>query len=236
MIRQPFSKVLAASAVVAGSLLLTVSAGATTSGTSTSLVNGTFSQPALSAGGYSITNQSNVPGWSSTGADGAIEVWNHPTGPAVPNGNQSVELDANVISGIYQDLALTPGVTYLWSVQHAGRCSTADVANVKFGSASGSLSTVAVMSDSNSGWTTYSGTYTVPAGQTLTRFELQGVSTGCSNGPSYGNEVANVLLTPDQTDLPAAGITGVVGVTLLAGAAFAVFMLRQRRRPAQVRN
>ena len=228
MIRHSFTRLTAASAILVGSLLLSVGAGATTTGTSTSLVNGDISQPALSAGGYSITDQSNVPGWSSTEGDGKIEVWNNPVGIQPPNGNQSIELDANTIAGIYQDLALTPGVTYDWTVQHAGRCAAADVADVEIGSPTGTLSVAAVMSDTQNSWTTYSGTYVVPAGQTTTRFELQGISTGCSGGSSWGNEIANVALTPDQTDLPSGGLTGVLVVTLLSGGAFAAFMLRRR--------
>ncbi|PKJ52031.1 hypothetical protein CWE34_30190, partial [Bacillus sp. SN10] len=49
------------------------------------------------------------------------------------------------------------------------------------------------MSDGNTGWGTYAGTYKVPEGQTATRFGFEAVST--SNGSmGHGNHIDNIFL------------------------------------------
>ena len=67
---------------------------------------------------------------------------------------------------------------------------------VRIGSASAnitSLPTIQTMEDDNKAWGRYSGTYTVPAGQTLTRFGFEGCKT-YGNALSVGNFLDDIFL------------------------------------------
>ncbi len=167
------------------------------------LADGFFYDPSIGSNGWhDRTAYTQVPGWQTTEPDHQIEIWSGgmPVAPInVANGGQSIELNANQVSNAYQDLSLTPGTTYSWSVYHHARCggNTPDVANVEIGAQNGTLTTEAVMSDLfSAGWAHYTGTYTVPAGQSVTRFDLVSISNGCSNQPSYGNEIDDVSIYP----------------------------------------
>jgi hypothetical protein len=91
------------------------------------------------------------------------------------------------------------------------------------------LTTVITMSDASSKWGHYSGTFTVPAGLSITRFQLTSVSNGCNNA-SEGNLVDNVTLAASNIDLPLGGTGGYLLVAGLSGAAFAVMVAVNRRR------
>ena len=78
-----------------------------------------------------------------------------------------MELNANVPSSLYQEYCTKPGDVITWSVDHRGRAGT-DVATVRIGGDLASAAVQETMSDSRFAWGSYSGTYTVPAGQTTT--------------------------------------------------------------------
>jgi hypothetical protein len=127
------------------------------------------------------------------------------------------ELNADVAGTLYQDIATIPGTTLRWSLDHRGRRTgtQVDTMNLKIGSASGTLtaqtpatrpadsgsgvnmedargSTAAQTGGGSSGgWGTYKGVYTVPSGQTNTRFSFEGVGGG-----SQGNLLDNIVFTP----------------------------------------
>ena len=83
------------------------------------------------------------------------------------------------------------GSTLAWQFAHRGRNGT-DVMAVKIG-APGATVTQRHPTDGNTQWGLYSGSYIVPAGQTITRFEFQAVSSAGGNA-SVGNLVdASVL-------------------------------------------
>src|SRR4051812_45100475 len=72
------------------------------------VTNGGFELPAI--GNPSFTQVATIPGWAlSTGT--LIEVQNHVAGLPF-EGNQFVELDSNVSSAIFQNLATVAGTTY----------------------------------------------------------------------------------------------------------------------------
>lgn len=127
------------------------------------------------------------------------------------------ELNADVAGTLYQDIATIPGTTLRWSLDHRGRRTGTqiDTMNLKIGPADGTLNAQTPTSrPSNSGsganmedargstaaqtgggsaggWGTYRGVYTVPAGQTSTRFSFEGVGGG-----SQGNLLDNIVFTP----------------------------------------
>ncbi|WP_405922388.1 hypothetical protein [Streptomyces sp. NBC_00122] len=121
-----------------------------------------------------------VPGWLTTATDHKIEIW-HTNFLGVPAavGTQFAELNANQVSTLYQDLETIPGVTLYWSLYHRGR-NGVDVMALDIG-APGEVIEQELMSDDNTAWRRYSGTYTVPDGQTLTRFAFRSVSAAGGN-------------------------------------------------------
>ncbi|MEM7799386.1 MAG: hypothetical protein AAF633_09365 [Chloroflexota bacterium] len=131
---------------------------------------------------------SNVQGWSTTASDGRIEIWQSGHAHVAPNqGEQHAEINANGMGALYQDVSTTPETTMIWSFAHRGRGGP-DTIQLNIGEAGGTLTTVQTMTTDRSGWVVYSGEYVVPAGQTVTRFEYEAVSTGSGN-----NTVGNFL-------------------------------------------
>lgn len=134
------------------------------------LTNGSFEQPTVANNAVVLFDQANVPGWKTTAADGKIEIWGKGAqGVNAPDGNQLAELNANVVASLYQDVATTPGQVVKWSLQHRGRYGT-DTMRVRAGSTTVQTQQGPNITDGNTAWGTYSGFYTVPAGQTTTRF------------------------------------------------------------------
>lgn len=130
--------------------------------------------------------------------------------PAV--GDFFAELNANQVSTLYQDVDTVAGTTLFWSMQHQGRSNSGnDTMKVKIGSTSsqsdqtsltkvsgGTTTSVSTIEDgrgsTGTGWATYRGSYTVPAGQTTTRFAFESVSAAIS--ASVGNFIDDVSLSP----------------------------------------
>ncbi len=138
---------------------------------------------------WRLINETDVPGWETHATDGVIEFWvDGFNGVAAPEGSQISELQANGPAPTYQDIATAEGDVISWSVDHKGR-SRVDTAEVNIGTAGGET-TVETMVTSPAAWVTYSGSCTVPAAQTTTRFMLSPVARG-----SVGNLVDNVVLS-----------------------------------------
>jgi uncharacterized repeat protein (TIGR01451 family) len=154
------------------------------------IVNGGFELPFQAPSTFSLVNESTVAGWKTTAADDKIEIWG--TGfNGVPSyqGNQFVELNANLTSALYQDLCVLPGDSINWSVAHRGR-SGVDNMVIRIG-IPGALVTQRSVSTGNTAWVVYTGGYRVPMGQTVTRFQFEAVST--ANGSnSVGNFIDDV--------------------------------------------
>jgi len=172
------------------------------------MVNGGFEDPP-GPGTYDTTynfRQADVPGWDTTdNSQGTkvIEIWNFQQGfpseaknhPAPPEGVRYAELNAFVAGMLYQDVKTVPGQELHWRLSHMGRTGV-DTMQLRIGAVTANPTDTPVvqqMSDGNTAWGTYTGTYTVPAGQTVTRFGFQAVST--ANGVnSTGNFLDNIFL------------------------------------------
>ncbi|MEU4158021.1 hypothetical protein [Actinoplanes sp. NPDC026670] len=154
--------------------------------TAVSLTNGDFEQPVISTGSVSIMAQTLVPGWLTTATDKMIELWRGYGGVTPASGSQHAELNANMVSTLYQDLDTIPGTILRWQLNHRGRTGT-DTMAVIIGPPAGTLvQQGANIADPKTTWGSYTGTYTVPAGQTKTRFAFKSVSSA-STDPSIGN-------------------------------------------------
>ena len=161
--------------------------------------------------------------WLTTASDHQLEFWRSGF-QSVPSGegNQFAELNANQFAGLYQDIETVSGTVIRWSLQHRGRDGTESI-RVLIGATTGSTtytsSTGATYSvpgtftpatgvsatkagittnnveDGTGAWGTWTGSYTVPAGQATTRFLFISFNPGASNNSS-GNFLDDIQFTP----------------------------------------
>ncbi len=160
----------------------------TTSSTTTApppplaLANGSFERVDVAPASFRIV--ASIPGWQSS--TGEFEVWAAEHRSITPaSGDRFLELNANSPGSISQDFATTPGTTIRWQFAHRGRTGTETV-ELHLGPSGGQLSSMVVASTGQA-WKRYSGTYTVPPGQTATRIRLSSRSAG-----STGNLIDDV--------------------------------------------
>lgn len=142
-------------------------------------------------------NHNVVPGWRTTASDQMMEFWPVPNYENVPSysGNQFIELNANLVSGVYQDYE-TPEVTiFSYGFAHRGRQGT-DTCQLMAGPPGGPYEVVDVVSTGNTAWSYNTGEYEVPAGQTVTRFIFQSVSS--VGGASVGNYLDAITFTANN--------------------------------------
>ncbi|WP_256416318.1 isopeptide-forming domain-containing fimbrial protein, partial [Bacillus cereus] len=149
------------------------------------MINGDFEQPSLpDTDGYLMFPQDSVLGWKTTDSLNQIEIWK--SGMLNVNslhGNQFAELNANSDSMLYQDIKTVGGETIYWRLSHRGRGGV-DKMRLRVGPVGQNPSDtpeVQQMSDGTDKWGTYKGTYTVPNGQTTTRFGFEAVSAASGN-------------------------------------------------------
>lgn len=132
-----------------------------------------------------------LPSWQTT--DTAFEVWSNGFGGVVAaQGNQHVELNANIAGTLYQTVPTTPGSIIRWQFAHRARLlrgppgSAVDTMELLLGPTLAGALSQGQFSDDDLAWTYHSGMYTVPAGQTSTIFAFRAVSTS-SGDPAAGN-------------------------------------------------
>ena len=144
-------------------------------------VNASFENLAIGLNKYKIVSADLIDGWSTTASDNKIEVWGDGfLGVSAADGDYFIELNANQVASLYQEIETTPGTTLTWSISHRGRTGE-DVATISVGDV-----VLETMTDGNTEWGTYTGTYVVPEGQTTTTFSLNSVSSA-SGSKSVGN-------------------------------------------------
>lgn len=144
-----------------------------------------FEDPVIcSSNCYQIINANTVPGWETTASDNMVEIWSAGFLGVQPySGNQFMELNANQDAALYQDVATEPGAVMGINLAHRGR-NGVDVMELKAGPPGGPYQSIKSYSDGLS-WGYYTDYYTVPAGQTTTRFLFETVT--CNGGPCGGS-------------------------------------------------
>jgi hypothetical protein len=170
-------------------------------------VNGSFETPVIGTATYSIEPTANVTGWQ-TSAEPFIEIWSSGfNGVTAAAGNQFAELNANIPGILYQTFCLNGGGgTINWTIKHRGRAGT-DTAYVKFGNtlANAIASTpIVTMVDGNTSWGSYSGTYSIPVGQTSIVLTFQAGPTA-SGSASTGNFIDDVQIVMNQNCIDSDG-------------------------------
>ena len=205
---------MATTAALAASALVVPYLGATSAGAGApvscpapvSAVNGGFEAPVVAANNWTLVPDGSVPGWHSTAPDGLIEIWSNPFYSVTPaDGIQLAEIQGNGPDALYQVVATTPGQIIHWSLAHRGR-EGVDTMQLAVGPDGGPLTIEGTMTDPAGAWVTYTGNYTVPAGQTSTRFSFESVSAA-GGSPSVGNLLDAVSLTTDACAIDDTGTT-----------------------------
>ena len=166
------------------------------------LENGSFESPTLNRNwrGYRADL---VPGWQADPA--RIELWrNGFLGTTPVHGNQIAELNANAHGTIYQDIPTNAGEELTWSVWHRGRKGT-DTIEVFVGPTTDLDASLTSMGQFSTGTAVqqYTGTYTVPEGQSETRIVIRHVDA--VGGRSLGNLLDAISFGP--TGCPVLGAT-----------------------------
>jgi uncharacterized repeat protein (TIGR01451 family) len=162
------------------------------------LTNGSFELPVVPEQWHlrpdaSQTDQPDrVPGWYTTASDRLIELWRGYANVPAADGSQSAELNANEFSTLYQDLSTEPGTTLYWRLYHRG-VRGEDTMAVEIGPP-GAVVEQRRLTTGNTDWALYTGTYTVPPGQTTTRFALHSLTATGGSGHN-GNVVDGVVFT-----------------------------------------
>ncbi|WML92207.1 GEVED domain-containing protein [Thiothrix lacustris] len=187
-------------------------------GSCSALLNGDFEQ-GVTTNDYAWYDENTIPYWGTTpdmpssntfAERNSIEIWrNGFLSTPSKSGDFLAEINAHVSGTLYQDVALTPGTTVSWSLWHRGRDGV-DSMNVLIGTPDDVQQRLAsteqkLISDDNTQWVFYSGTYQIPAGQYVTRFGFHSAATTGGNVVA-GNLVDNIELgvtCRDYGDAPA---------------------------------
>lgn len=197
----------------------------------TSLQNGSFEKPPVT-GGFNLTfNCDSAVGieWKTTASDRMIEIANPSLGVdaaynaygvrEASEGLQFAELNANMVSALYQTVATNPGGKLFWGLDHRGRRGT-DTMEVWIGSETQVMEAVIAykaegnkvgertkavfakyptmqrtdkITDNGAAWVSKAGNYSVPTGQTATMFAFVSISNPASK--STGNLLDNVYFS-----------------------------------------
>lgn len=145
-----------------------------------------------------FVNHNVVQGWRTTASDQMMEFWPVPNYENVPaySGIQFIELNANLVSGVYQDYQTPETTTFSYGFAHRGRQGT-DTCQLLAGPPGGPYTPVgSPVTTGNTAWSYNTGTYDVPSGQTVTRFIFQSVSS--VGGASVGNYLDAITFTANN--------------------------------------
>ena len=161
----------------------------------------------FSGGNILILRENDFPWWGtisnspSSGGNfdqrNGIEIWNQNqtaiSGTLPFEGNQFAEINAFVAGRLYQDFTVPAGTQIRWQVAHRGRAGD-DTMGIFLGPPDNEV-LQSVQTTPRTEWRVYSGIYTVPAGQDITRFALRAQNTAGGTESSVGNFVDDVRLT-----------------------------------------
>ncbi len=201
---------------------------------SAALINGGFENP-VNRFNYQFYDEEAVDGWNSDAADGKIEIWKTGfLGVDAYEGDQFVELNANMEAALYQDVSgINFGDRIDWEFAHRGRrgldtvrLSITDLgADNQFGTADDSTLFTGDFSTNNDAWVFYSGSLSILALGNDVRFEWDSISSaggisvgnfldGAAYGVSHENEP---VPEPATLVLFGAGLVGLAGGVLRRG-------------------
>ena len=161
--------------------------------------------------------------WRTTATDGMIEVWtNGAENTNAYSGTQFIELNANQVSTLFQNISIIPGSSVNVSFAHRGRFTGTDIMRVEIGPVGGPYVSLGNFSATPSAWVFNSINYTFP-NNGVTNYTIRFVSVssgsgnltvgnfidavsitglGCSSLPVTGNVLISAVRTPTFTQVP----------------------------------
>lgn len=186
--------------------------------------NSDFESPTgIAMGSLGFINNNNFQCWRTSATDGLIEVWTNGTeNTNAYSGTQFIELNANQVSTLSQNLSIIPGSSVNISFAHRGRFSGTDVMRVEIGPFGGPYVSLGNFSATPSTWVFNSVNYTFP-NNGVTNYTIRFVSVssgsgnltvgnfidavsitglGCSSLPVTGNVLISPVRTPTFTQVP----------------------------------
>lgn len=139
-----------------------------------------------SPGTFVFANAAQVSCWKTTEADNIIEVWGTGfNGVPAYNGQQFIELNANVAATIYQEFSAAAGTPVVISFAHRGRVGV-DVMSVELGPVGGPYMNLGTYSDGTDKWGYYTVNRTLPSKGKRFVLRFTAVTTA-SGDPGVGN-------------------------------------------------
>jgi len=172
-----------------------------------STINGDFELPLINSNFPNpYTPQSTVQGWRTTASDSYLEYWPATNLDGIPaySGDQFAQLIAIAMGDLYQDFETPNPTEMLASFAHRGQQGT-DICELVAGVPGAPDSDYQVIlraTTSNTGWMVYSGTYTVPANQPITRFKFRRISNAGRNS-NTGNFLDDINIRTNNGILSA---------------------------------
>jgi gliding motility-associated-like protein len=177
----------------------------------TNFCNTDFESPTATGAFPNLFDESLVPCWDTTSADGIIEIW--PPGFEGVNaysGNQLIELNGNTPGTLYQDFSVLPGTALTISFAHRGRQGN-DVVGVEIGPLGGPYVSLGNFTDNNTAWVLHTVNYVVP-NSGGNNYTLRFVSVSSAGGsPSIGNLLDSISIS--SLSCPSQPTSGVVTIT-----------------------
>ncbi len=152
-------------------------------------------------GQFGFFDQDRVSCWNTTATDRMIEIWGSGFG-GVPaySGNQFAELNANMVSTLFQNFSAAHGGTVEISFAHRGRAGL-DRLSVEIGPNGGPYANLGTFSADNSRWVYNSISYTFPDTGRID-FVIRFNSVSAAGGATVGNflDAISIKLPQPEAD------------------------------------
>jgi len=149
----------------------------------------------VAPGNYTIRHQNAIPCWKTTAGDQMIEVWGAGFQGVQPHsGVQFIELNANMVSTIYQEFTPVANASAAITFAHRGRTGV-DVMAVEIGPLGGPYTALGTFSAGNSAWVFNTVNFTFPgvvSGPYALRFNS---ISGAGGSASIGNFLDDISIT-----------------------------------------
>ena len=152
-------------------------------------------------GQFGFFNEKLVSCWNTTATDNLIEIWGSGfQGVSAYSGKQFAELNANMVSTLYQNFKASLGSKVIISFAHRGRAGL-DKMSVKIGPVSGPFVDLGTFSADNTQWVYSNLTYSFPSSGP-NEYTLRFESVSAAGGATVGNflDAISVKLPPPSSD------------------------------------
>ena len=154
----------------------------------------------VNAGQFGFFHQDLVSCWSTTASDQQIEIWGSGFG-GVPafSGNQFAELNANMVSTLFQNFSASLGSSVEIKFAHRGRAGI-DVMSVEIGPIGGPYQNLGNFTADNNAWVYNTVNYTFPKMGSID-YTLRFKSVSAAGGATVGNFLDAISINLQKPDI-----------------------------------